>query len=381
MAGIYIHVPFCKTRCIYCDFYSTTLGGSRSKLFVSRVLEEARSRKGFLAGEPVKTVYIGGGTPSQLDVEQLCRLVNGLSTLFDLSQVEEFTLEANPEDITQDYVASLPSCINRVSMGVQSFIDEELEMLHRRHNAEKARHAVSLLKQHGIGNISIDLMYGLPLQTLDSFAYSIQEAVACGTQHISAYNLQVEEGTQLHQLVSDRRLAVADDDTCIAMNEMLRSRLAAAGFEQYEISNYALPGRHSRHNSSYWTGAPYLGLGPGAHSYDGQRTRCFNEPDLLSYLDGQRHEETELLSDDDIFNERIMLGLRTSTGVQLDETRQMLAHFAQKGDHTHKETEEWQRHFQRYIDMGWICLTPTHHFRLTAAGLAKADEVMRELFL
>jgi len=371
MAGIYIHIPFCKTRCIYCDFYSTTLGGSRSKLFVSKLLEEAEARKSFLGSEPVKTVYIGGGTPSQLDVAELCRLIEGLSKIFDLSQIEEFSVEANPEDVTTDWVSALPLPINRVSMGVQSFVDTELQLLHRRHSAEKARQAVRLLQEahtpnhpEGIRNISIDLMYGLPQQTLESFAYSIQEALALGTQHISAYNLQVEEGTVLFNQVEEHQLKIADDDTCNTMNELLRSRLSAAGFEQYEISNYCKPGMHSRHNSSYWDGTPYLGLGPGAHSYDGHRLRTWNEPDLLSYLDGNRKTGSETLSDTDLYNERIMLGLRTRQGVKLE----------------HVESFINKTKLQELSTRGWLTIDATH-FRLTPSGLPMADEVMRELFL
>ncbi|MDO4497341.1 MAG: radical SAM protein, partial [Bacteroidales bacterium] len=169
-------MPFCKTRCIYCDFYSTTLGGSRSKLFVEQVLNEAQARKQFLDEIPVKTLYLGGGTPSQLPSTHLCELVEGLHSIFDLSQLTEFTIEMNPEDVTPDYVAELPKAINRVSMGVQSFVDNELKVLHRRHNATKPHEAIRLLKAQGISNISIDLMYGLPNQTLESFAHSIDQA-------------------------------------------------------------------------------------------------------------------------------------------------------------------------------------------------------------
>lgn len=359
MAGIYIHVPFCKTRCIYCDFYSTTLGGSRSKIFVDRLLEEASDRRSFLGDAPIRTLYLGGGTPSQLKTDQLSRLIEGLHSGFDLSQLEECTLEANPEDITPQYIQSLPREINRISMGVQSFVDDELRVLRRRHSAEKAREAVRLLQDSGIGNISIDLMYGLPLQSIDTFAYSIDQAIACGTQHISAYNLQVEEGTLLSQLVEQGEIQVAGDDTCVAMNGLLRRKLAEAGFEQYEISNYALPGYHSRHNSSYWDGTPYLGLGPGAHSYDGCRLRCWNEPDLTAYLEGNRQEGSEHLSDTDIYNERIMLGLRTSRGIE-------------------KRFVEDLSLISQLKSRGLILETGTH-LRLTSEGLALADEVMRTL--
>lgn len=329
------------------------------------LLEEAQQRKSFLQDKIIKTVYIGGGTPSQLDIDELNRLVKGLSYIFDLSHVEEFTMEANPEDITSEYVSALPHSINRISMGVQSFVDEELQLLHRRHNAQKARQAVKILQQHGISNISIDLMYGLPTQSMESFAYSIEQALLCNTQHISAYNLQVEEDTVLARMVEDGIITVAEDDLCNQMNELLRTQLDKAGFVQYEISNYAKPGFHSRHNASYWDGTPYLGLGPGAHSYDGEKLREWNEPQLMEYLKGNRPYSSESLSEEELFNERIMLGLRTTQGVCIDSLIQMYLN---------------NDKLQIFIDKGWISLSLSH-FKLTSSGLCMADEVMRELFV
>lgn len=329
------------------------------------LLEEAQQRKSFLQDKIIKTVYIGGGTPSQLDIDELNRLVKGLSDIFDLSHVEEFTMEANPEDITSEYVSALPHSINRISMGVQSFVDEELQLLHRRHNAQKARQAVKILQQHGISNISIDLMYGLPTQSMESFAYSIEQALLCNTQHISAYNLQVEEDTVLARMVEDGTITVAEDDLCNQMNELLRTQLDKAGFVQYEISNYAKPGFHSRHNASYWDGTPYLGLGPGAHSYDGEKLRECNEPQLMEYLKGNRPYSSESLSEEELFNERIMLGLRTTQGVCIDSLIQMYLN---------------NDKLQIFIDKGWISLSLSH-FKLTSSGLCMADEVMRELFV
>ncbi len=376
MSGIYIHIPFCKSRCIYCDFYSTT--GSRNRnLYVERVLDEARARKDFFGSRPssqepsvpdkIRTVYIGGGTPSQLPATALARLVEGLAGIFDLSEVEEFTLEANPEDITPDFVRALPREINRVSMGVQSFVDDELTLLRRRHNAQRAKDAVRLLQDEAdVRNISIDLMYGLPQQTEASLDYSIGCALSLDIQHISAYNLSVEPGTELARRVGDGSLCVADDDLCLAMNTLLRRRLQKAGFRQYEISNYALPGFESKHNSSYWTRTPYLGLGPGAHSYDGRRLRCWNEPDLAAYLRGERPCGSETLTDTDLYNEQIMLGLRTAHGAVLDESDEspVLSSLITRGLLTRNTQESPSR---------------GHLYRLTEEGLALADEVIREL--
>ncbi len=376
MSGIYIHIPFCKSRCIYCDFYSTT--GSRNRnLYVERVLDEARGRKDFFGSRPssqepsvpdkIRTVYIGGGTPSQLPATALARLVEGLAGIFDLSEVEEFTLEANPEDITPDFVRALPREINRVSMGVQSFVDDELTLLRRRHNAQRAKDAVRLLQDEAdVRNISIDLMYGLPQQTEASLDYSIGCALSLDIQHISAYNLSVEPGTELARRVGDGSLCVANDDLCLAMNTLLHRRLQKAGFRQYEISNYALPGFESKHNSSYWTRTPYLGLGPGAHSYDGRRLRCWNEPDLAAYLRGERPCGSETLTDTDLYNEQIMLGLRTAHGAVLDESDEspVLSSLITRGLLTRNTQESPSR---------------GHLYRLTEEGLALADEVIREL--
>ena len=368
MAGIYIHIPLCATRCIYCDFYSTTLRGQAPAL-VEALVREMDQRRDFLS-EPVRTVYLGGGTPSQLGPDLIARLLDALAARFDLSLCEEVTMEANPEDIAHG-PAWHWGRINRVSMGVQSMVDAELRLLHRRHNAAAVRLAVSRLRQGGIRNISLDLMYGLPGQTLQSWDASIEQVLALHPQHLSAYNLMVEEGTQLHRLVERGELTPCDDETCLQMAQLLRQRLHDAGLEQYEISNYARPGYHSSHNSSYWTPTPYLGLGPGAHSYDGQRLRISNAPDLTSYLAGRRHEEREELTDLNLYNERIMLGLRTRLGVALSDV--MHAGLL-------RSPRETQALIDRLTARRLLTLR-ADHLTLTESGLALADEVMRELMV
>lgn len=371
MAGLYIHIPFCASRCIYCDFYSTV--GRNRTLFVDRLLEELST----LSSQPstlnsqLKTIYLGGGTPSQLSSAELNRLVDGLSQHIDLTQVTEFTIEMNPEDVTEAYLQALPQSINRVSMGVQSFVESELRMLRRRHNAQRPAQAIELLRQHGIQNISIDLMYGLPGQTLESFDYSIAQALSLHTQHISAYCLSVEEGTDLSRKVDSGELIPADDELCNQMNALLHDRLRAAGFIQYEISNYALPGFESRHNSSYWDGTPYLGIGPGAHSYDGVRTRSWNEPDLSTYLAGELHRGSETLTDDDLYNEAIMLPLRTRWGVNVVDLQ-------------NKFSSQYRTTFLPQLSQlqneGWIT-EQEGHIILTSRGLDMADEIIRRLMI
>ena len=357
MAGIYVHIPFCATRCIYCDFYSTTLR-NKGLQYVQALSHEMEERKGWLGNEPIRTIYLGGGTPSQLGDACIRDILSAIDARFDTSAVEEITMEANPDDIcqSQDW-----GCVNRISMGVQSMVDNELHMLHRRHNAEQVRWAVKTLRQQGIKNISLDLMYGLPEQTLGSWEFSIEEILKLKPEHISAYNLSVEEGTRLNLMVQRGELTPADDELCLQMAALLRRRLKAAGYEQYEISNYCLPGYHSRHNSSYWNQTPYLGLGPGAHSYDGQRLRTWNEPRIQHYLEGTRLVGEERLTDIDLYNEQVMLGLRTRWGTKLSPQMP-------------------QSVLNRLFEKGLIEKSG-ENIRLTETGLALGDEVIRELMI
>ena len=385
VSGIYIHIPFCASRCIYCDFYSTTLR-NKAPQYVEALIHEMDERRSFLR-TPVRTIYFGGGTPSQLGPAHIATLLRALSSRFDLSLCEEITLEANPEDFidgtwplpspsqpsmsapSSPYAGGLEK-VNRFSIGVQSLVDSELRLLHRRHNAAHVREAVNLLRDAGITNLSLDLMYGLPTQTLASWEYSIDEVLKLRPQHISAYNLSVEPGTRLHTLVQKGELTPCDDETCLQMAALLRTKLNAAGFEQYEISNYALPGFHSRHNSSYWEPTPYLGLGPGAHSYDGHNRRSWNAPDVSSYLKGIRHEEFEILTDLDLYNERVMLGLRTARGIDLHDLESILP-----------ESSSFSS-LRAIIDsLIHRNLLQLHQDRLslTPSGLSLADEVIREL--
>lgn len=387
VSGIYIHIPFCASRCIYCDFYSTTLR-NKAPQYVEALIREMDERRSFLR-TPVRTIYFGGGTPSQLGPSHIATLLRALSSRFDLSLCEEITLEANPEDFI-DGTWPLPSpsqpsmaapsspyaggleggLITRLSLGVQSLVDSELRLLHRRHNAAHVREAVHLIRNAGITNLSLDLMYGLPTQTLASWEYSIDEVLKLRPQHISAYNLSVEPGTRLHTLVQKGELTPCDDETCLQMAALLRTKLNAAGFEQYEISNFSLPGFHSRHNSSYWEPTPYLGLGPGAHSYDGHNRRSWNAPDISSYLKGIRHEEFEILTDLDLYNERVMLGLRTARGIDLHDLESILP-----------ESSSFSS-LRAIIDsLLHRNLLKLRHNRLslTPAGLSLADEVIREL--
>ena len=320
MAGIYIHIPFCAKRCIYCGFFSTVRQDEAAR-YVQAVCRELRLRKDYLDGEPVRTIYFGGGTPSRLTPEQIGQIINAIGDTFGLDKVEELTVECNPDDITPRYVTSLRALgVNRISMGVQTFNQDLLRFLNRRHDAVQAMDAVRICRESGVSNISIDLMYGLPGQTLDMFHEDLMTALSTNVQHISSYCLSYEENTPLLALRDQGKLTPVDDDLCFNMFTLMCHTIREGGFEHYEISNFCRPGYHSRHNSSYWDGTPYLGLGAGAHSYN-RTSRQWNKSDLDAYMEGVEQGslayEIEQLSDADLFNERIMLSLRTSRGLDL----------------------------------------------------------------
>ena len=376
MAGIYIHVPFCESRCAYCDFYSTTLLRHRSA-YVDTVCRELQLRLGELQGAPIETIYFGGGTPSTLRIEELSSILTSLRN-FQLStfnfQLAEITLEANPDDLTEEYVQGLRSLpFNRVSIGIQSFHDRTLKLVGRRHTAQEAIDAVHRCQRMGLTNISIDLMYGLPGETLEDWTYSLEQAIALRVPHISAYHLTYEEGTRLWRMKEQGVVSPIDEEQSIGAFELLREKLLAAGYEHYEISNFALPGYHSRHNSSYWKGIPYIGLGPGAHSYDGSNRR-WNLSSLADYIATPPGEdvphEVEHLSTEERYDERIITELRTARGIDLTS---LLADFG----------ERYHAHCLRcatpYIHRGQLVRTADNHLRLTPESIFISDAVMRDL--
>ena len=317
MAGIYLHVPFCKTRCAYCDFFSTTLEELKP-LYVEAVGKEIKMRQDYLKGEAIQTIYMGGGTPSQLSEEDFRLLFRFINQTFDLEACQEITLEANPDDLTDDYVRMLRTLpFNRISMGIQTFNKNTLRLIGRRHTATQAIEAVKRCQQHGFRNISIDLIYGLPNETTDQWHNDLQTAFSLGVQHISAYHLTYETGTRLWQMLQKKEVADVSEETSIALFRMLCDEMQAAGFEHYEISNFALPDYRSRHNSAYWHEIPYLGLGPGAHSFNGE-SREWNIASLPHYIEalekGERDYEQETLDKPTRYNEFIMTRLRTCEG-------------------------------------------------------------------
>ena len=380
MAGIYIHIPFCRSRCIYCGFYSTTALDLRQRYVDALCREmEIRSQRSEVRGERIETIYLGGGTPSQLTFDQLRQLFIYINKVYPLTPDSsplppEITIEVNPDDVTVEFAAVLQQLpVNRVSMGIQTFDDQRLSFLHRRHTSQQAIEAVSILRANGIRNISIDLMYGFPGETLEQWEADIEAALALDVEHLSAYCLMIEEGTLLHKMFTDD---YPDEEMERQMYEVLIDRLEAAGYEHYEISNFARPGFRSRHNSNYWNGTPYIGLGAAAHSYD-IRSRSWNVADIRQYIEGmergERIFEEELLDDDTRYNDIVTVALRTKEGIDLNALSE-------------KHREYCMKNARRYLNDGLLELStirgaesPTLH--LTRRGLFVSDMVMSDLMM
>lgn len=311
-SSLYIHIPFCKKLCGYCDFYKT-MSLARLPEVLVRTAEEMRQRAPMLVGTTLKTIYFGGGTPTVCAPEELGSLIRLAGEVFGTSEVEEITVEANPDDLTEEYLAGLRRVgVNRLSIGIQSFRDEDLGMMNRRHTAEEAVGAVERARKAGFDNISIDLIYGLPTATLEDWRANVRRAVELGVEHISAYHLTIEENT----IFGKKGVTTAPEELSDEEYRVLCEELREAGYEHYEISNFALPGRRSKHNSAYWKSTPYLGLGAGAHSFDGEQTRSWNLPSIAKYLEGAP-AECETLSLQERYEEVVMVSLRTVEGVDL----------------------------------------------------------------
>ena len=324
MAGIYIHIPFCKRRCIYCDFFSTTKSEKKAE-YVHALVRELEIRKDYLDNEEIETIYLGGGTPSQLSQEELEEIFAHIYKVYKVTPDAEITLEANPDDLTPEYVSMLRTLpINRISMGIQTFQEETLKLLHRRHTAQQAIEAFKRCREAGFQNISIDLMYGLPGETLETWEQDLQQAIALHPEHISAYHLIYEEGTTLWNLREQNKVEEAEEELSLTLFKTLIERLTKAGYQHYEISNFCLPGLHSRHNSSYWTGKKYLGCGPSAHSFDGT-SRQWNVSSLDKYLEGIRTGQLDFeIEDLDLYtryNDFVITSIRTCWGMPLSQLR------------------------------------------------------------
>ena len=324
MAGIYLHIPFCKRRCLYCDFYSTTRDEMKHR-YISALCQELELRKNYLASDPIETIYWGGGTPSQLSLSDFEHVFDTIYRLYSVTPDAEITIEANPDDLNNEYVSMLQTLpFNRLSMGIQTFNDENLSLLHRRHTAQQAIDAFYRCREAGFKNISIDLMYGLPNETEQSWAIDLDQAIQMHPEHISAYHLIYEEGTPLWTLREQHQVKEADEDLSVRLFSMLIHRLKDAGYQHYEISNFCLPGLHSRHNSSYWTGKKYLGCGASAHSFDGH-SRQWNVASLDRYINATDNRtldfEIEQLDLTTRYNDFVITTIRTCWGMPLKKLK------------------------------------------------------------
>lgn len=372
MAGLYIHIPFCTKRCLYCDFFSNT-DMKFKEPYVKAVIREMELRQEYIQGEPLETIYFGGGTPSQLQRPDFERIFEAADRLFGIRSCKEITLEANPDDMTPEYMASLRDLpFNRISMGVQSFQEKDLRFLNRRHNREQALRAVGLCKENGISNISIDLIYGLPEQTLEEWQENLDEAVRLDIPHLSAYHLIYEEGTALYRLLEAGKVTPVDEELSVTLFSTLIHKLSEAGYLHYEISNFARPGYLSRHNSSYWTGKRYIGIGPSAHSYNGE-SRQWNISSLPRYLrgieTGTPDIEIEELDIHTKYNDFIITGLRTMWGIRIADIRKQFG-------------EEKQAYLERqaatYLRQG-LLIRQDGTLALSEKGIFISDGIMSDL--
>lgn len=317
MASIYFHIPFCKRLCGYCDFLRSV------KLrYIPDVVEAMRAelaaQRDFLHDHAIRTIYFGGGTPSLLAPSVVESLVEEVRRLFDCTQLEEVTIEVNPDDVTPEYVAELrKSSVNRISIGVQSLDDEVLKFMGRRHSAQQAVEAVKMLQEVGYDNISVDVIFGIERFGVDSLNKTLQGVLAMGVQHISAYHLTIEEGTRFGRMLSRGELHEVEEERSEAEFLQVHKILTEAGFDHYEVSNYALEGRRSRHNSSYWQGVEYLGIGVGAHSFNGEKRR-WCEQSIEDYIASVEYVE-EQLTESERVDEFVMTSLRCAEGFLLDD--------------------------------------------------------------
>ena len=329
--------------------------------------QELVGRAKELEGTVLKTIYFGGGTPTVCTPEELDSLLAVVRANFDTSQVEEITVEANPDDLSEEYLRRLKSVgVNRLSIGIQSFRDEDLQMMNRRHDAEGAVRAVELARKAGFDNISIDLIYGLPTASLEEWRENVRRAISLGVEHISAYCLTIEENT----LFGKRGVRVADEQIVEQEYDAMCALLRDAGYEHYEISNFALPTRRSRHNGAYWRGTPYLGIGPGAHSYDGGNRRSWNSPTVGAYLSGAQ-TESEVLSQAELYEEFVMVRLRTCEGVDVGL-------LAERFGSARKE--QFLRCAERFLNEGVLVARGGREIAFSEQGWLVSDAVIAEFF-
>ena len=361
MAGIYIHIPFCKQACYYCNFHFSTSLKHKDAL-IDTILKEIDKRAPAWQNFQYDTVYFGGGTPSLLPVADIEIILSKLHQKFSISDDAEITLEANPDDLYLEKLNDLKSLgINRLSIGIQSFFDEDLRKLNRSHNGKQATQVIEFAHKAGFENITIDLIYGIPGLTDEKFMYNIQKVLDYKIPHVSAYALTVEPQTALAWQISKQKFPPVSEEQSARQYYLLRDTLLDNGFDHYEISNFAKPSFISRHNSHYWQNIPYLGLGPAAHSYNGKE-RCWNIANNAHYIKNLKsgnYFEKEILTPQDIFNEYLMTGLRTSRGVNLDDIARLGGEFS---GYLQKQSRIYIENQQLILEDGFLKPHPAHWF-------------------
>jgi len=374
MSGIYFHIPFCKVKCNYCDFYRST-DLSYIPALLQAIEKELSIRKDYLTDRKIETIYFGGGTPSLLKKDQITGLLNLIYSNFDVAPNAEITFEANPDDLSPEYLAQLnSSAINRLSIGIQSFSDNDLRFMGRRHTAQQAIDAVKNAQNAGFNNISIDLIYGIPGMSFLQWQRNLKQAFDLKVQHLSAYHLTYHEGTVLWSNLQKGILTEVLEDESLQQFEELIAQSAGRDFIQYEISNFALEGYYSKHNSSYWKQVEYLGLGPSAHSYN-KTTRYWNPSDTMAYLkaiqEGKLAGDYEVLSLTDQFNDYLITSLRTIWGldkavIEKEFGKEMLDYF--------------NNSIQRLLTSG-VIEERDNRVYITKKGIFISDSIIEELFL
>jgi oxygen-independent coproporphyrinogen III oxidase len=373
MAGIYIHIPFCRKACHYCNFHFSTSLRSKNE-FTRALLKEIELQHSFFADTSIDTVYFGGGTPSLLSDEELDNILNALHKSFRINSNAEQTLETNPDDIFPEKLDNWKKAgINRLSIGVQSFFNEDLVWMNRAHNSEQATRSILLSQDKGIENLTIDLIYGTPTLSDKNWEENVSRAIDLHIPHLSCYALTVEPKTALHEMIRKNKFPSIDHEDQSRQFLLLMDWMEAEGFEHYEISNFAKPGKRSRHNSSYWKGSPYLGLGPSAHSYNGT-ARKWNVSNNALYIQsiekGMIPFEEEILTPVQRLNEYLMISARTIEGIDLTRLRQM---------YNEKVVSDLRQNAERWINQG-LLIEKEGHYRLTKQGKLFADGIAADLF-
>jgi oxygen-independent coproporphyrinogen III oxidase len=373
MAGIYIHIPFCKQACYYCDFHFSTNLSASKEMFAS-LGREIEMRKDYI-DSPVATIYFGGGTPSLADAADLGLLIEKIRASFDVTKDVEITIEANPDDLSGPKLESLKAIgVNRLSIGIQSFDDTVLRTLNRAHDSSTAAASIPLARKAGFDNISIDLIYSIPSQAPARWEQNINRALDLAPEHISAYSLTIEEKTVFGRWSAKGKIVPVGEDVAAEEFDILLGLLDKAGYEHYEISNFARPGFYSRHNSSYWKREKYLGIGPSAHSFNGT-SRQFNVSNNHEYIRAIARGETpasvELLSDEDQINDFLLTTLRTSWGTDLEKLRRELNY----------DLMNMRQNYIHTLIQNRLAVVRNDHLILTREGKFVADKISSDLFV